>query len=220
MGKDRGGNDNWESPWSLFRGLNKEFSFTLDAAANADNALCLRFWTEVEDALKQDWYAESSIWCNPPYSLIPSFIEHAHKAVVTCFLILVRTQAKWWLRLILMNPNTHEIRFLSRNVRFKAAPGTKQKRLKNRAPMAYCVVIFRNVPHKCEIRQTVHCADTGLLLHVINRGSVPGRPTIYDAEVLDQIIDLYERKRATPKEISERIKIPLQTVKRVVQRLT
>lgn len=218
-GAQRGGSDCWQSPWALFRGLNKEFTFTLDAAASVDNALCPRFWTEEEDALKQDWCAESSIWCNPPYSQIPSFIEHGHKAVVTCFLIPVRTQAKWWLRLILMNPNAHEIRFLSRNVRFKAAPGTKQKRLNNRAPMACCVVIFRNVPRKGEIRQTVNCADTGLLLHVINRGSVPGRPTIYDAEVLDQVIDLYERKRATPKEIAERLKVPLRTVQRIAQRL-
>lgn len=118
-----------------------------------------------------------------------------------------------------MNPNTHEIRFLSRNVRFKAAPGTKQKRLNNRAPMACCVVIFRKVPRKGEIRQSVHCADTGLLLHIINRGSVPGRPTIYDAEVLDQVIDLYERKRATPTEIAERLKVPLRTVQRIAQRL-
>lgn len=85
--------------------------------------------------------------------------------------------------------------------------------------MACCVVIFRNVPRKGEIWQTVNCADTGLLLHVINRGSVSGRPTIYDAEVLDQVIDLYERKRAKPKEIAERLKIPLRTVQRVVQRL-
>lgn len=219
IGKDRGGNNNWQSPWSLFRGLNKEFSFTLDAAASVDNALISRFWTAEQDALKQDWCAESSIWCNPPYSQIPSFIEHGHKAALTCFLIPVRTQAKWWLRLILMNPNAHEIRFLSRNVWFKAAPGTKQKRLNNRAPMACCVVIFRNVPRKGEIRQTVNCADTGLLLHVINRGSVPGRPTIYDAEVLDQVIDLYERKRATPKETAERLKVPLRTVQRIAQRL-
>ncbi|EMP9120372.1 helix-turn-helix domain-containing protein [Raoultella ornithinolytica] len=92
--------------------------------------------------------------------------------------------------------------------------------MNNRAPMACCVVIFRNVPRKGEIRQTVNCADTGLLLHVINRGSAPGRPTIYDAEVLDQVIEFYERKRITPKEIAERLKIPLRTVQRIVQRLS
>lgn len=85
--------------------------------------------------------------------------------------------------------------------------------------MACCVVIFQNVPRKGKIRQTVHCADTGLLLHVINRGSVSGKPTIYDAEVLDQVIDLYERKRATPNESAERLKVPLRTVQRIAQRL-
>ena len=218
-GVQRGGSDDWMSPPGLFRNLNREFTFTLDAAASVDNALCARFWSIEDDALARDWSQEKSVWCNPPYSQIPAFLVNAHKAAVTCFLILVRTQAIWWLRLILMNPNAHEIRFLSRNVRFRAAPGTTQKRLNNRAPMACCVVIFRNVPRKGEIWQTVNCADTGLLLHVINRGSVSGRPTIYDAEVLDQVIDLYERKRAKPKEIAERLKIPLRTVQRVVQRL-
>ncbi|CAH6659894.1 DNA N-6-adenine-methyltransferase [Pseudocitrobacter vendiensis] len=218
-GKQRGGADNWRSPFGLFRNLNREFTFTVDAAASGENALCERFWTEEQDALRQDWSQELAIYVNPPYSQIPAFLEHAHKAGVTVYLIPVRTQARWWLRYVLMNPHTHEIRYLSRNVRFNAAVGTTQKRLNNRSPMACCLIIFRNTPRKGEIRQTVNCADTGLLLHVINRGSVPGRPTAYNAEVLDQVIDLYERKRQKPKEIAERLKIPLRTVQRIVQRL-
>ncbi|GEM_PF-4966006 len=35
-GKQRGGSDNWMSPPSLFRNLDKEFNFTRDAAASAD----------------------------------------------------------------------------------------------------------------------------------------------------------------------------------------
>ena len=219
-GKQRGGSDIWKSPVRLFRSLNREFRFTLDAAASPENALCDRYWTQETDALKQEWSQESAIWCNPPYSQIPSFLEHAHRAPVTVFLIPVRTQALWWLRKVLMNPHTHEIRYLSRCVRFTPEAGTTQTRLNNRSPMACCLVVFRNIPRKGEIRQTVNCADTGLLLHVINRGSVGGRPTVYDAETLDQVVDLYERKRATPKQIAERLSIPLRTVYRIVEKLT
>lgn len=218
-GKQRGGSDIWKSPVRLFRSLNREFSFTLDAAASAENALCDRFWTEQTDALTQDWSQESAIWCNPPYSQIPAFLEQAHKADVTVVLIPVRTQALWWLRKILMNPYTHEIRYLSRCVRFTPEAGTTQKRLNNRSPMGCALVVFRSTSRKGEIRQTVNCADTGLLLHVINRGSVGGRPTVHDAKTLVQIVDLYERRRATPKQIAEQLNIPLRTVQRVVQRL-
>lgn len=219
-GSLRGGSDDWGTPRSLYRNLNQEFNFTLDAAANADNALCARYWTVEDDALTQDWSAEPSIWLNPPYSQIPEFLEQAHKAGVTAVLIPFRTAAKWWLKLILMNPHCHEIRHLSRNVRFIPAPGIKQKRLNNRSPMACCVIIFRNVPRQGEIRQTVNCADTGLLIHVINRGSKSGRPTLYDAEILDRVIDLYERKRMVSKVIADQLQIPLRTVQRVVRKLS
>jgi phage N-6-adenine-methyltransferase len=220
-GVQRGGSDCWQSPWTLFRSLNKEFSFTLNAAASADNALCHKFWNEEEDALKQDWGAESSIWCNPPYSQIPAWHENAHKAETTVYLAPTRMQALWWMRLVLLNKNCHEIRHLLRNPRFIAPESVKQKLVQpgNRSPQACCVLVFRSVPRKGEIRQTVNCADTGLLMHVINRGSVPGRPTIYDAEVLDQVIDLYARKRATLKENAELLKVPLRTVQRIAQRL-
>lgn len=58
-GSQRSGSDCWLSSWTLFLGLNKEFTFTLDAAASVDNALCFRFWTEEDDALKQDLRVES-----------------------------------------------------------------------------------------------------------------------------------------------------------------
>lgn len=45
----------WETPQSLFDELDREFHFTLDAAATPDNAKCARFYTPQDDALKQSW---------------------------------------------------------------------------------------------------------------------------------------------------------------------
>ena len=45
----------WETPNELFLELNKEFSFTLDAASSHENAKCERHYTEKEDGLSQNW---------------------------------------------------------------------------------------------------------------------------------------------------------------------
>ena len=45
----------WETPKELFDKLNKEFCFTVDAAALPTNAKCPRFWSPAEDGLQQNW---------------------------------------------------------------------------------------------------------------------------------------------------------------------
>ena len=55
----------WETPQWLFDELDKEFHFTLDAAASKTNAKCSRFFNKKDDALTQKW--EGVVWCNPPY---------------------------------------------------------------------------------------------------------------------------------------------------------
>ena len=41
----------WTTPLELYRALDQEFSFTLDVAAQPDNALCARFSTPAQDGL-------------------------------------------------------------------------------------------------------------------------------------------------------------------------
>ena len=45
----------WETPVGLFKRLDDEHHFNLDAASNDDNAKCERHFTEEEDGLAQDW---------------------------------------------------------------------------------------------------------------------------------------------------------------------
>lgn len=66
----------WGTPQWLFDELDREFHFTLDAAATKENTKCASF---LEDGLTQDW--EGVVWCNPPYGkgVTPKWIEKAYK---------------------------------------------------------------------------------------------------------------------------------------------
>lgn len=57
---------NWETPQWLFEKLDQEFNFTIDVCADSTNNKCKRYYTELDNALTQDWNNEV-VWCNPPY---------------------------------------------------------------------------------------------------------------------------------------------------------
>jgi phage N-6-adenine-methyltransferase len=59
-------NDEWTTPRYIFEWLNEVGRFDIDACATAENALCPRFWTKEQDAMKQKW--DGNVFCNPPYS--------------------------------------------------------------------------------------------------------------------------------------------------------
>jgi len=56
----------WETPPELFRQLDDIFHFTIDLAASPGNALCKRYYTIKDNALKQSWQGETG-YLNPPY---------------------------------------------------------------------------------------------------------------------------------------------------------
>ena len=93
--------DDRRTPRYLFDDLHKEFAFTIDAAASAENALLPRFWTRKDDALRQSWTSER-VWCNPPYSAIPDWVWTASRAhergcpLVVMLLPADRTEQPWW----------------------------------------------------------------------------------------------------------------------------
>ncbi|AOM39596.1 phage N-6-adenine-methyltransferase [Xenorhabdus hominickii] len=73
--------DLWQTPLPLFKALDLEFKFTLDAAASAQNTLCAHYLTEQDNALECDWVSHGAIFCNPPYSNITPWVE---KAAIEC----------------------------------------------------------------------------------------------------------------------------------------
>lgn len=88
----------WTTPPGVFFGLHLEFSFTVDAAAEAHNALLSRFWTVEQDALRQDWTGQC-VFCNPPWSRIPEFLERGRQfaqVATSVFLLPASVDTAWF----------------------------------------------------------------------------------------------------------------------------
>ncbi|MEY2873480.1 MAG: hypothetical protein RLZZ373_851 [Pseudomonadota bacterium] len=139
--------DEWATPRELFKELDREFYFGLDAAATADNALCLRWLT---DALAVDWAGNAwghPIYLNPPYSRCREFIgkaalEASRGATVVC-LVPSRTDTRWWHEHVwdreqhTFRPGV-EARFIKGRLKFGDST--------NSAPFPSVILIFRPTP--------------------------------------------------------------------------
>jgi site-specific DNA-methyltransferase (adenine-specific) len=107
----------WATPQAVFDRLHAEFSFTLDPAATKENAKCRRFYTALENGLKQPWTGER-VFCNPPYGrVIGAWVEKMATggATVCVGLLPARTDTRWFHDWIL---DSAEIRFLKGRVKF------------------------------------------------------------------------------------------------------
>lgn len=108
------------TPLALFRALDNEFHFTLDAAASDTNHLCERYFTEREDGRLQDWGGEV-VWLNPPYGrTLGSWMAKARDAAgggatVVC-LVPSATSVAWWHDIVMHHAS--EIRFLRKRLRY------------------------------------------------------------------------------------------------------
>ncbi|HEY3439718.1 MAG TPA: DNA N-6-adenine-methyltransferase [Paludibaculum sp.] len=125
----------WPTPDDLFRILDAEFHFTLDACATPTNAKCEHYYTVLDDGLSQDWGAQR-VWVNPPYDDTRAWLAKGHKsaqagALVVC-LIAARTDNRAWHDYAM---SASEIRFLRGRLRFGNA--------RNTAPFPSAIVIFR-----------------------------------------------------------------------------
>ncbi|MCV8486494.1 DNA methylase [Escherichia coli] len=213
IGRHHGGSDCWRTPFLLFKNLHHEFCFTLDGAATKHDALLPRF---TDDISRQSWDGER-VFCNPPYSDIPSFLLKAAEADLAVFLIPYRPQTTYWLKHIFTNPLCHEIRILHRAVKF--LPPAGHNGLVVRAPFPAALVVFKKETRRHEITQMICCADTLLPLTIINRGGLRGRPTIYPPETLDSFIKLHRQGKSI-KCIADALRMPLSTSYRIAQRLS
>lgn len=146
------GTDLWTTPDDLFKALDAEFHFTLDAAAEKHNRKVQNYLgpDHVEpgkrDALAVKW--TGVVFCNPPYSrpLQGKFIEHAafeslYDPDLTVVLLLpARTDTKMFHRHFWDAENHRpfprvEIRFLKGRLKFGSSP--------NPAPFPSMLVVLR-----------------------------------------------------------------------------
>lgn len=65
----------WATPDWMFNYLNKRYGeFTVDAAASENNKKCERFFSEKDDALKQEISRGEKVFLNPPFGDIEPWI--------------------------------------------------------------------------------------------------------------------------------------------------
>lgn len=86
----------------LFDPLNARYGpFTIDVAASAANTRCDRFYDVATDGLAQPWAGER-VWCNPPFSALPTGAWTAKAwaevdaEVIVMLLPANRTEQRWW----------------------------------------------------------------------------------------------------------------------------
>ena len=143
--------DTWTTPKKIFDALDKEFNFTLDAAALSNSALCeMWYGPDHDDPLMQDafsrlWYDDVSnvggttAFLNPPYGkTIKHWMAKADSEcraglTIVC-LVPSRTDTSWWHESIIH----HEVRFVRGRLHFGGA---------DRAPFPSAIVVMRPIPN-------------------------------------------------------------------------
>lgn len=91
-GKER--RQNWRTPVELFDKWHGIYGFTMDGASEPGNGLLPKASTAEAQI---PWDGER-VFCNPPWSNIAPFLEHATKAACAVFLVPARTNARWFHR--------------------------------------------------------------------------------------------------------------------------
>jgi phage N-6-adenine-methyltransferase len=128
------------TPQWLFDELNQRYHFTLDAAADAANHKCPRWYGPgglAEDALSVEWGAEERIWLNPPYSrgnqrrFVEKAIDHAMRGGLTIALLPADTSTQLFHSLLWKR---YHCDFLPKRIRFNG--------VKNGAKFGSMVVTF------------------------------------------------------------------------------
>ena len=125
----------------FFDALNREFHFTLDAAATAKSAKCPAYYTPETDGLKSPWkVAEGAVFCNPPYGRevgkwVRKAYEEAQGGATVVLLIPARTDTTYFHDYIY---GKAEIRFIRGRLRFTDEEGNAYAP----APFPSMVVVY------------------------------------------------------------------------------
>lgn len=131
--------DEWRTPKDLFKKLDQEFYFTLDAACTKSNCLCKKGYTKKQNGLTRSWSGER-VWVNPPYSSIKEWVakawESAHsKNTRIVMLVPARTDTRWFHAFCYgIEEWEPEIRFIKGRLKFSGS--------KNSAPFPSMLLIW------------------------------------------------------------------------------
>ena len=126
--------DMWATPQEFYNKINAIFNFEIDVCAVEENAKCKKYFSVIEDGLKQEW--KGVCWMNPPYGTgIGKWIKKAYEsalggATVVC-LVPARTDTAWWHDYCVKG----EVLLLRGRLKFGGS--------KNSAPFPSALVVFR-----------------------------------------------------------------------------
>jgi len=134
----------WATPDALFRALDGEFAFTLDAAASSQNTKCPAFFDEEANGLERNWADAAKggcVWVNPPYGraigqwVAKGWEEYTRGARVV-MLVPARPDTRWWS----VATRAPQVRFIRGRVRFVGADAP--------APFPSALVVFDLAYHR------------------------------------------------------------------------
>lgn len=154
----------WMTPEVLFEGLYEEFGFTLDAAADEQNALCPYFYTEADNGLAKSWSGHV-VWFNPPYRECRKWCEKGARerdehGVVSCGLILASTGSRWFHEVVLAQGFAY---LFKGRIRFQAPEGISNR---NAPSFDSALVVFEPGDRRGLVG--TRCARTGRVLSVFS----------------------------------------------------
>lgn len=134
-------NVEWATPPAIYAALEKEFGFTLDAAACGSNAKHIRYVSKDTDALAIGWTGER-VFCNPPYGRgmdrwVEKALHEAREGALVVMLLPARTDTIWFHRLVLPHA---EIRFIQGRLSYTVGMVAGRR---GRAPFGSMVAVFR-----------------------------------------------------------------------------
>ena len=147
-------NTTWETPQAFYDVLHGEFNFTVDVCALSHNAKCKRYFTPMEDGLKQDWTGHT-FWMNPPYGRgqnVYVWVKKAFESGNGVCLLPASTDTKWFHEFCM---RATEIRFIKDRLWF-SLNGKSQR--SNHASM---IVVFSYVKTSMpKISSITNCRET------------------------------------------------------------
>lgn len=131
-GKEANLRDEWSTPMSVYKALDREFGFTLDACATGLNRRCVRWCgpgSELsEDGLEFSWEKER-VFVNPPYSRgsISSWVQkcclESRLGSLVVAILPARVNATWFHDYVY---GRAELRFLRGRIKFEPPEGVSE----------------------------------------------------------------------------------------------
>lgn len=136
----------WATPVPLFNRFNEVFNFKLDPCCVPKTAKCDRFFTPIEDGLKQNWCEIGNAFVNPPFSRelrlwIQKSYEESLKGIIVAMLIPARPDTVAWHKYCLPNA---KILFIRGRITFEDQRDKPMEKL-NPAFFPSALVVFGDV---------------------------------------------------------------------------